>query len=206
MQTDMEKKILASKPWYILMPDHPFKNFWNVLMIILLIYVVSYVPISISFIDASPDNSCDLACLVDTIVDYIFGCDMFVNFISAYEDPYNENLPVVNCKRISCNYLTGWFGIDFIAIFPTGQFQKLFTPEDESGSSNLKIARLARLPRLYRMIRLMRMLKLLRVFRKTSSFKDYLQSLGFSTGIMRLINVLVGMLILVHLMACLWYL
>lgn len=67
-------------------------------MIILLIYVVSYVPISISFVEVSPDDELDLAGWVDIIVDYIFGCDMFVNFISAYEDPLNENLPEVRCK------------------------------------------------------------------------------------------------------------
>jgi hypothetical protein len=67
------------------------------------------------------------------------------------------------------------------------------------------MVRLARLPRLYRLIRLLRMLKMLRVFRKSSAYKEWVNSLNISVGTIRMLNVLIVQFILVHLMACFWY-
>lgn len=69
----------------------------------------------------------------------------------------------------------------------------------------MKLARLARLPRLYRLIRILRMIKMLRVFRKSSQFKDWIDTLNISVGLIRMVNVLISMFFLVHLMACFWY-
>lgn len=102
---------------------------------------------------------------VDLGVDVLFAIDILVNFVSAYEDPIS-NLPIISLKRISLNYLTGWFAIDVIAVAPFQLLEDLFKGEDVPGSE-LKLARLARLPRLYRLIRIMRMIKMLRIFRKS---------------------------------------
>lgn len=49
------------------------------------------------------------------------------------------------------------------------------------------------------------MIKMLRVFRKSSQFKEWLNSLNISVGLIRMLNVLISMIFLVHLMACFWY-
>ena len=67
------------------------------------------------------------------------------------------------------------------------------------------MVRLARLPRLYRLIRILRMLKMLRVFRKSSSFKEWMNSLNISVGVIRMMNITLIQFIMVHLMACFWY-
>ena len=69
----------------------------------------------------------------------------------------------------------------------------------------MKLARLARLPRLYRLIRILRMLKMLRVFKKSTYFKEQLDSLNISVGMIRMIKVLIMMAFLVHLMSCFWF-
>jgi hypothetical protein len=46
---DLEKKILEKKSGLVLMPDDMFKRIWNIIIIILLIYVATYVPVSICF-------------------------------------------------------------------------------------------------------------------------------------------------------------
>ena len=99
------------------MPDDAFRRFWNILMIVLLIYVVTYVPISICFVDGASEGV-NAGQILDQIVDIFFAMDLFIAFISAYEDP-STGLPVVSLKAIACNYLSGWFIIDFIAVFPT---------------------------------------------------------------------------------------
>jgi len=50
-------------------------------------------------------------------VDILFGIDIVVNFISSYDNP-ETGMPVISLKKISANYISGWFFIDLIAVFP----------------------------------------------------------------------------------------
>lgn len=56
--------------------------------------------------------------MIDMVVDIFFMVDIIINFISAYEDP-DSGFPIVDLKYIAGNYITSWFFIDFIAVFPT---------------------------------------------------------------------------------------
>jgi len=164
-------------------------------MIILLVYVVLWVPINICFYQSNPDdesNEIDVNGLIDAVVDGFFGVDILINFISSYEDPVN-GLPVVSLKKIALNYVTTWFLIDFIAVIPTQLIEEAFTSGGGGTlkGNQLKMVRLARLPRLYRLIRLLRMLKMLRVFRKSSAYKEWVNSLNISVGTIRMLNVLI---------------
>lgn len=160
---DIEKKILEKKPKIVLLGDHPVKRTWNILMIFLLIYVATYVPFSICFNDSSPDDPISGEEILDMCVDGLFLIDIFINFISAYEDP-NTGLPVISLKKISINYITGWLALDLLAVMPVQLIEQMLS----GGGQQIKLARLARLPRLYRLIRILRMLKMLRIFRKSS--------------------------------------
>ena len=55
--------------------------------------------------------------LVDTVVDGFFTIDIFINFISAYEDP-DSGLPVTSLKKIASNYISSWLIIDLVSVFP----------------------------------------------------------------------------------------
>lgn len=146
----------------VFMPDDPIKRVWNILMIFLLFYVASWVPIAICFGETNTSGVVTPGEIFDYIVDILFFIDIIINFLSSYEDPVT-GLPVISIKKIASNYVRGWFAIDFIAVLPVGLVEKAF-----SGGENLKLARLARLPRLYRLIRILRMIKMLRVFRKST--------------------------------------
>jgi hypothetical protein len=69
-----------------------------------------------------------------------------------------------------------------------------------------KLARLARIPRLYRLIRILRMVKMLRVFRKSSEFRDWIESFDFNAGLLRMLKVMTLTFFLIHIMTCFWYL
>ena len=60
---------------------------------------------------------------LEIIIDCLFLGDIFVNFISAYEE--DEMIEVDDRKLIAINYLKGWFIIDVVAIFPLEAFIKL---------------------------------------------------------------------------------
>ena len=67
---------------FIIMPESRFKIVWNMIMIILLVYTATIVPFRTAFMDEVSTNFE----MFEYFVDFLFGCDLFVNFISAYVD------------------------------------------------------------------------------------------------------------------------
>jgi hypothetical protein len=70
-------------------------------------------PFNLAFTDYDLDSAWYY---IDTVIDFIFITDLFVNFFSAYYD--EEGKLVTNNKKIATKYLKGWFIIDLIASFP----------------------------------------------------------------------------------------
>jgi hypothetical protein len=80
----LSKRIIEKRSKIILLPDDPFKRVWNVLVILLLIYVATYVPYDICFGESS--DTWNNKEIFDFTVDMLFLTDIFVNFISSYDD------------------------------------------------------------------------------------------------------------------------
>lgn len=88
------------------------------------------------------------------IIDAIFLVDIIVNFLSAYQD---EDLVMIDDKKIIAkSYLSGWFLLDSIAIFP---FDLVATIQGNS------LVRVTRIGKLYKLIKIFRMVRLIKVFR-----------------------------------------
>ena len=83
------------------MPDSLFIKFWNIVVMLLLFYVVTYVPIQVCFIEGDVTGAVGV---LNLIIDYLFVIDIFVSFTTAYDDPETA-LPVTNSKKIAINYL-----------------------------------------------------------------------------------------------------
>ena len=97
------------------MQDSKFRSYWNAVVMFLLLYVAIYVPYSTCF-NQKQGNFDTWIEYFDLLVDLIFAVDIFVNFISSYEDA--EGLPVVDLGDIALNYLKGWFTLDLLACMP----------------------------------------------------------------------------------------
>jgi hypothetical protein len=97
---------------FILMPDSKAKTFWNITIALLLIYTATFVPYRTAFID---DGSIFLQDF-ENFLDALFILDLFVNFLSAYED--QDKNTEVRLKHIATNYMKGWFLLDVVACIP----------------------------------------------------------------------------------------
>ena len=73
---------VAKKSILVIMPNSPFKMFWNMVLILLLLYTASITPFKMAFIDTVPS----FVFAIDVIVDTLFVVDLFINFFSAYEN------------------------------------------------------------------------------------------------------------------------
>ena len=98
-----KEKTIVSK--YILMPESEFKKWWSIIMLILLLYVATYVPYNICFNldNISTHQHWIFVNYLDLFVDIFFTVDILLTFVSAYEDKSAGNL-VTDYKLIANNY------------------------------------------------------------------------------------------------------
>ena len=76
-------------------PEGTFHKFWDLYIILLLLYTAFFMPYKLAFIE---DESFSII-VIDYIVDISFLIDIIVNFLTAYEDPVRK-VPIINFKRI----------------------------------------------------------------------------------------------------------
>lgn len=111
--------------------------------------------------DVSEETSFDIAWFWLTSLAFLL--DIIINFCTAYESTIEEpELPpgtlVTNRRKIACNYLRGWFSIDFMSTIPWPQLAEMMTAGANADSAQL--AKLTKVVKFVRFLRLMRMLRL----------------------------------------------
>ena len=63
------------------MPQDKFKVFRTIVIVLLLVYTAIFVPFKIAFVETEST----VWKVMDATVDILFGIDIVVNFVSAYE-------------------------------------------------------------------------------------------------------------------------
>ena len=104
---------------WLILPESKFKMVWNLIIIALLLYTAIYVPYKIAFIN---EQDSVVTQIFEWTVDILFAIDIFVNFISVYEDR-KTGVIILDRKKIAMNYIKSWFILDLLACFP---FQLVF--------------------------------------------------------------------------------
>jgi hypothetical protein len=89
IQFDFELNEELKPAIYIILPNSRFKTGWNFIMIFLLLYTATFVPIRTAFID----EVTPMFEAFEYTVDGCFIFDLFVNFLSAYTDQ-DKNLEI----------------------------------------------------------------------------------------------------------------
>ncbi len=70
-------------------------------------------PFKIAYVD----NDSMFVTNLELLIDILFGIDIFINFMTTYEDPVTL-ATVTDHKKIAIEYLKGWFLLDVLACFP----------------------------------------------------------------------------------------
>jgi potassium voltage-gated channel Eag-related subfamily H protein 7 len=157
---------------------------WDATMIICLVFTAVVTPYEVGFLDSSVING---LWVINRLVDGLFGIDMIVNFMLAYFDD-EELMWVVDKKKIAIRYVSSWFIIDIVSIFP---FDYVFP----AGGDNLRALRI---------VRLLRLIKLLRVLRGARILDRWKNKLSLGFGHMTMIKFLVAVIVICHWLACFW--
>ncbi|KAG2446592.1 hypothetical protein HYH02_008577 [Chlamydomonas schloesseri] len=168
----------------ILLPDTVGRRAWDLLVMSMVIWTAVTVPLSVSF--GTPKTLLWEA--ADHIMTALFGIDLLVNFRTAY---YNHQGELIrDSPAIAANYMKMWFWIDLSGTIPwdalitaTGAFAS-----HSSDSSTLAALGFLKAPRMLRLGRLLRFL---------DGFKN--------AKIFRIVQLFLGMILISHWLACIWY-
>lgn len=102
----------------IIAEDNNYKNFWDLWIVFVLLFVAVTLPYRIAF----SEKDSILWHFFNYTVDLSFLIDMILTFFTAIRSPLDDSI-ITDKKIIATTYLKGWFVIDLVAIIP---FDKLF--------------------------------------------------------------------------------
>eukprot|EP00401_Gymnodinium_catenatum_P037146 CAMPEP_0117567290 /NCGR_PEP_ID=MMETSP0784-20121206/57524_1 /TAXON_ID=39447 /ORGANISM="" /LENGTH=762 /DNA_ID=CAMNT_0005365143 /DNA_START=20 /DNA_END=2306 /DNA_ORIENTATION=+ len=196
---------------FVILEDRVLRKLWDVVLVFLLSYTALVFPYRLCFIDyRQPPHSVEKLELwrrIETTVDYLFYIDLFVYFFFTYRN--REGNEVRNWFRIVRKYLKTHFVINLVACLPQVFWEDILElffaqPCTENGCVT-KSARLMRLQRASRLLRLMRLFRLAKLcsFVENNLFWRWLQD--HVRGV-RLFNFFITLFLIVHCLACGWYL
>lgn len=189
----------------VLYPMGAFRQKWDMVILILLVYVSLMTPLQIAFFEQDFKNLEDWLgwFIIDQLVDAMFIIDIVLNFRTAWLslDPEDYGRYIFNAKTAAKRYLTSWFPIDLLSVVPFYFIDIYLLYADVEASQARSIVRV---PKMLKMIRLA---KLLRVLRASQIFKRWDRYLAqrVQIGCTKLAKSMVLFIWMLHLLACLWY-
>lgn len=173
-------------------PNASGRQAWDMCMLVLVLYSVVVTPFGLAFARGSDGRESSL----ETFVDFIFWCDVVVNFWTGYDQGFEI---VKERGKIAKHYLTGWFVIDLTA---TVQWEIVYSWTTESNAGTIdrgnvrdeKYIEVLRLIKVLRLLRLGRLVDRLTAGRRVNA--AYIDALMFFSYVF----------MMAHLLACFFYL
>eukprot|EP00941_MAST-03F_sp_MAST-3F-sp1_P005315 g5315.t1 len=102
-------------------PDEPWKQGWDIILMMAIMYSVIVVPYRLAF----SDEASGFTEVLENLIDLFFFFDIILNFLTAYEDADTRTLEW-SLSKIRNNYLKTWFTIDFLSTIPFDKIGKYF--------------------------------------------------------------------------------
>jgi CRP-like cAMP-binding protein len=138
----------------VIMPEHPYRMWWDGVLTLLVIYYSLAVPLRIAFTLAQPSDG---ETIFDILVAFLFIMDIGLNFCTAIKV---RGVYITEHKLIANYYLKSWFIIDFVSSMPIDLLFLGQSEDDQGGaaSSSLKMLKSLRIFKLLRVLRLQRII------------------------------------------------
>ena len=157
---------------------------WDLFIILLALYNCVSIPFEVAFQTKFTDHW--LLTIINYCIDICFFSDVVLNFRTTYINP-RTGTEVTNWKKIFFHYMLGSrFCIDLLASVPFELFFSIFVSSSSSSFGLLGLLKLVRLLRLGRILTYMKFRSSLKVT-------------------MKIIQLLLFLLLLVHWIGCTWY-
>jgi Ion transport protein len=200
-----------SLPWYLIQQTSLKKTWWDLLILVLVLYAAITVPFSIGF-DVVAKGS---LAIFEFAGDCIFIMDLILSFFVTFT---KNGILVTSLKDIFYSYVTGWFILDLFATFPVDWITEggPFSVETNTISSisnttvisfatskKVSVGSLNKLLRLIRLFKLFRLLRLFKLFPKLFSMLE--NSISIDPAILRFFRSFIALAALWHYFACAYW-
>lgn len=121
---------------YILRHDSKFKTYWDLFIILLVIYNCLTIPLGVAFPKMEfLENNLGIK-IFENLIDILFLADILINFRTSYISD-TSGLEIVDGKRIALNYVKGRLIVDILATIPFEKVIPLFFPGKKISKRNL---------------------------------------------------------------------
>jgi hypothetical protein len=167
-------------PRYVLYPNAPFRQRWDIFIIVLVLYNVMLIPMELG-LELETNTAWSV---IDYMVDLTFAIDIMLNFRTGYFD--ERNILVMDTKAIALRYIRSWFFIDVLATFP---FELLALIAGIEAGDNVRLFAVLKCPRLLRLGRILKFLENMR-----------------GANVWRIVRLFILFFMMSHWVGCLWYL
>lgn len=178
---------------FVLRPDMRLRRYWDMYVLVMLVYVAIVSVFVFSFLGVLDTTSPWF--WVERFIDVSFTIDIFLNFFTAYE---KIGVLVTDRKAIRRHYARTWFIPDVLATFPWDALG-LSLQDDRSKPNILK------LPRYIRLVRLLKLIRLTRILRLKHGFTKLEIKLRLKYGYIRLAGLILSVMLTAHWFACLFF-
>ncbi|CAJ1395504.1 unnamed protein product [Effrenium voratum] len=170
-------------------PSAPLRLAWDVFGLTLILYDIIAIPLeAFDWPRSIFQDFMDWTALMFWTGDVIF------SFFTGY---YHNGQLVLNYRKIALQYLSTWFILDLAVIVPEWLTM--------AGSDSLHYAGIGRALRLGKAMRVVRLLRVLKLRRILDAMLEYIES-EFTFLVISLLRLLFFIVLLNHVIACLWYL
>ncbi|KAH9543310.1 hypothetical protein CY35_13G058000 [Sphagnum magellanicum] len=173
------------KKRYIISPYDPRYRWWQLCLIVLVLYSAWASPFEFGF----AQNPGRALRATDYSVDIFFAIDIIMTFFVAYVDP-RSFLMVEDLKKIALRYLATWLILDITSTVPLGGVAYIFTRKYGTGIT----------------YSLLNMLRLWRLRRVSALFARIEKDVHFSYFWTRCVKLFLVTLFVCHCAACCYYL
>jgi CRP-like cAMP-binding protein len=171
----------------MLEPSSSSVLYWNVVLVLLILFTSTVTPYEVSFLDLQPAEP---FYWVVVVVDVAFFVDMLVMCNTVVYDEHSQRT-ISSRTRVVGLYLRQFFFIDLISVLPFDEVVLAATAAKRTEVQALRIIRL---------------LKLLRILRMSRIFEQLESMLSIRYGVVKLWRNLVTVMLVCHWMGCFYHL
>jgi Ca2+-binding EF-hand superfamily protein len=193
------KRMLPSSK-YLLHPNSKTMQYWDLGLLIILIFLAFSVPVECAFLEANYEYRKHPLFIINRVIDIFLFFDILAHFVLMYPSRQHDSTWCTTWERshykIFWNYVTSWFVIDFVSFIPYDVF--IVYSDSSSANSNLTVLRWLKLLRLLRLVKLVKVIAHGRIIEK---IKLYLELRHSYQMIFWLVSTI---LFVIHFMACMW--
>eukprot|EP00297_Palpitomonas_bilix_P000065 CAMPEP_0113886518 /NCGR_PEP_ID=MMETSP0780_2-20120614/11601_1 /TAXON_ID=652834 /ORGANISM="Palpitomonas bilix" /LENGTH=863 /DNA_ID=CAMNT_0000874745 /DNA_START=463 /DNA_END=3054 /DNA_ORIENTATION=- /assembly_acc=CAM_ASM_000599 len=195
-------------PPFMIHPQSRGRKAWDIIQLVLLLYIAMVVPFRVGF--GVPAEGGWF--VFETIVDFTFIADIFINFATAI-DPEGDGFCITNRWLVARNYFRSWFVFDVLSSLPVdlamrldqGSFVCSFTTCGDLYVEESSTSPTGQLFRLFRLFRLIRMVKLLKIFRLKSILSRFEDELFLFKHLVSFAKLFIMLFFVGHLCSCFFY-